>query len=87
VRLSQALISEISCVGTPMKQISIQQAHQCLGHMGEMNTRAVSNILGWQITRGSLTTCEDCAIGKGRQKISLRSVVAQLRLWRIQEHI
>jgi hypothetical protein len=81
------VISEISCVGTPMKQISIQKAHQCLGHMGEMNTRAVSNILGWQITRGSLTSCEDCAIGKGRQKISLRSVVAQLRLWRIQEHI
>jgi hypothetical protein len=40
------VIYEISCVGTPIKQISIQKAHQCLGHMGEMNTRAVSNILG-----------------------------------------
>jgi hypothetical protein len=36
------VFSENSSVGTAIKQLSIQQAHYFLGHMGEANTRAVA---------------------------------------------
>jgi hypothetical protein len=62
------VFSENSSVGTAVKQLSIQHAHYFLGHMGQANTSAVAKDLGWQLTRGSLHNCEDCAIGKGRQK-------------------
>jgi hypothetical protein len=37
------VISENGYVGTSVKQLSIQKGHHCLSHMGEVNTRAVSD--------------------------------------------
>jgi hypothetical protein len=39
-----------------------------LGHMSEIATRQAAKALGWTLTPGSMTPCEMCAIGKGRQK-------------------
>jgi hypothetical protein len=49
-------------------KLSIQQAHARLGHMSETATRQAAKALGWTLTPGSMTPCEMCAIGKGRQK-------------------
>jgi hypothetical protein len=48
--------------------LSIKQAHLRLGHMSEEATRKASQALGWKLTAGPLAPCEECAIGKGRQK-------------------
>jgi hypothetical protein len=36
--------------------------------MSEEATRKAAKALGWKLTAGSLAPCENCAIGKGRQK-------------------
>ena len=48
--------------------MTIKKAHTVLGHMSEDTTRAAAKQLGITITRGSLDTCEACAIGKAKQK-------------------
>ena len=48
--------------------MSIKTAHEKLGHMSEEITRKTARTLGWPITRGSLKTCEPCALGKSKQK-------------------
>jgi hypothetical protein len=48
--------------------LSIKQAHLRLGHLSEEATRKASKALWWKLTAGSVAPCEDCAIGKGRQK-------------------
>jgi hypothetical protein len=53
-------------------QLSIQQAHSRLGHMSEDSTRKAAIALGWKLIPGSLSPCEGCAIGKGRQKMFRR---------------
>jgi len=61
--------SEIGGVGTDgPARMSIQKAHDLLGHTNEDMTRATAKALGWEITRGSLGTCESCAAGKAKQK-------------------
>jgi hypothetical protein len=46
---------------------NITTAHKCLGHMNEAATRAAAAAIGYCIMRGTLSPCECCAIGKGRQ--------------------
>jgi len=48
--------------------MSVDKAHQLLGHVGEAETRAIARRFGWKLTRGSLKQCESCAIGKAKQK-------------------
>ena len=52
----------------PTKTVSIQRAHEELGHMDEEATRKAAKQLGWTITRGTLGKCESCAKGKAKQK-------------------
>ena len=52
----------------PVKTLSINKAHQLLGHMGEEATRLTAKALGWHITKGQMMVCECCAIGKAKQK-------------------
>jgi hypothetical protein len=51
-----------------MLPLSVEQAHFRLGHMSEQATRKMATAIGWKLTAGSMTLCESCAIGKGRQK-------------------
>jgi hypothetical protein len=55
-------------VTTRIMKLNIGRAHELLGHMGEDMTRKTAKHLGWQITRGTLQTCESCAIGKAKQR-------------------
>jgi Reverse transcriptase (RNA-dependent DNA polymerase)/Zinc knuckle len=47
---------------------NIVQAHQRLGHMGEDQLRQTCTALGFELTKGPLPPCIDCAVGKARQK-------------------
>ena len=52
---------------------TIKKAHETLGHMDEEKTRAVARSLKWTITKGTMNSCENCAIGKAKSKdISLK---------------
>lgn len=50
------------------QKITIQQAHDKLGHCGEDMTRRAAKVLGWKLTVGTMKPCEACAIGKAKQK-------------------
>jgi hypothetical protein len=48
-------------------RMNIEQAHAILGHSSEDITCKTAVALNIQITRGSLKTCEPCAIAKAKQ--------------------
>ena len=50
--------SEGRKVGTEKKKISATLAHEILGHMGEARTRATAEHMGFELSRGSMQTCE-----------------------------
>jgi hypothetical protein len=55
----------------PMKKFlktSVKRAHKCLGHLGELMTRAAATHLGMILLRGALPVCESCAIAKANQR-------------------
>jgi len=49
------------------KELSVVEAHNRLGHLSVKLTEEVARNLGWRLS-GDLDRCEDCAIGKGKQK-------------------
>jgi hypothetical protein len=51
-----------------VKKISIDLAHQMLGHPGEDTTRLMCKELGHVLTRGNMKKCEACAVAKAKQK-------------------
>jgi hypothetical protein len=61
-------IDEHSEFGFSNIRMNILQAHRRLGHSNEDTTRKIDRSLGWDITRGSLDTCEACAVAKAQQK-------------------
>ncbi len=48
--------------------MTIQQAHERLGHGSEVATRRTAAVLNWHLTRGTLSPCEACAAAKAKQK-------------------
>jgi hypothetical protein len=61
--------SEIAGAVTDKKtKLTIQQAHDKLGHCDEDLTRKAANQLEWELTPGSLGPFEACAARKARQK-------------------
>jgi hypothetical protein len=48
-------------------KMNIEKVHAILGHSNEDTTRNMAAVLNMQITRGSLKTCEPCAVAKVRQ--------------------
>ncbi len=52
----------------PAIKMSIERAHAILGHSSEGKTRQTAAVLGILIARGTLKTCESCAIAKAKQK-------------------
>jgi hypothetical protein len=49
-------------------QLTGQMAHGRLGRMSEDSTTKAAKALDWSLVPGNVSPCEDCAIGKGRQK-------------------
>ena len=47
--------------------MTLQQAHDRLGHCNEESTRLTVKKLDWEVT-GILKPCEPCVIGKAKQK-------------------
>jgi len=48
-------------------KLNIERAHAILGHSNENTTQKTAAALDIQITRGSLKTCEPCAVAKAKQ--------------------
>jgi hypothetical protein len=48
--------------------MNIKQAHAILGHSSKDTTHWTSAALNMLVTRGTLKTCESCAISKAKQK-------------------
>ena len=60
-----------STVGGAAKKsvkMTVQKAHQMLGHSNEAATRKTAKLLGWTLSPGELKVCESCAKDKGKQK-------------------
>ena len=53
---------------TDVKKMTIQQAHEWLGHIGEDAVRKIVKAMNWIILPGQLSPCEACAVGKARQR-------------------
>ena len=51
-----------------MTTMTVSQAHAKLGHPSEDITRAMAKNLGWTIKSGGMGVCEDCSLGKAKQK-------------------
>ena len=49
-------------------KLSVNKAHELLGHPGEASTREGASAMGWILTRGSFKKCEHCARAKSRRK-------------------
>ena len=50
------------------KSMSIDKAHQLLGHMNEEATRAMASRLGWHISIVKMKPCKHCFTTKAKQK-------------------
>jgi hypothetical protein len=56
-------------------KMSIQRAHDCLGHLSKDTTCKTAGILGIELSRGALPICESCAVSKSKQmNVSKESV-------------
>jgi hypothetical protein len=49
------------------KTMTVETAHNRLGHMSDEATRNTARHLGWSLQRRYMPPCESCAIGKARQ--------------------
>jgi hypothetical protein len=62
---------EINGVSTTLSsktRMTIQQAHERLGHCHEDMVRKIAKTLDWEIVRGTLQPCAACAAAKAKQK-------------------
>ncbi|MGH7955289.1 MAG: reverse transcriptase domain-containing protein [Gloeomargaritales cyanobacterium] len=48
--------------------ISVNEAHDKLGHAHEDAIRATAKALGWELKKGQMNPCDACASGKAKQK-------------------
>ena len=62
------------------KAISIKAAHGICGQTHESNTRKTASALGYKISKGSMQSCEDCAMAKAKQKNIKRSDVEIIKV-------
>ena len=51
-----------------MAKMSVQQAHEKLGHINARATVQIAESLGWVLTGNQTTNCASCAVGKAKQK-------------------
>ena len=58
--------SEVAAVVT--RSVSMNRLHDMLGHINETSCHAIAKHLNIHISKGRLSVCESCAIGKAKQK-------------------
>ena len=68
-----ANVASVSDKGTKQVKMSVQQAHEKLGHINERVMKAIAKNLGWSLTDNQLLNCATCMAGKAKQK-SLKKV-------------
>jgi hypothetical protein len=66
---------EVSAMQIDEFKISVNQAHERLGHVSEELTRKISQDLGWQISKGQMDVCNACSVAKARQKNVTKAAV------------
>ena len=72
--LKRSMMNEIGGAASVVtKTMSIKTAHDLLGHHDEEKTRTIAKHLGWTISKGVLPPCKDCAAGKAKRRICLKS--------------
>jgi hypothetical protein len=79
--------TEIVNASTDHTKMSIQKAHDKLGHMSEALTRKAAKSLNWDLTPGTLEPCESCAAGKARQKNVPKNYDSPMKLKILEEYI
>jgi hypothetical protein len=52
----------------PSKKMTINEAHEMLGHGNEYATRKAAKELEIEITKGTMNVCEACTVAKSKQK-------------------
>jgi hypothetical protein len=79
VNINRKVAEEVNAVGTDqkkkmVKKITVQHAHDTLGHVNDKMCRKICATLGWELNRGPLGVCVPCTVAKAKQKnISLNT--------------
>ena len=68
-----ANVVTMSDKGTKQVKMSIQQAHEKLGHINKRSMKEIANNLGWLLSDNQPLNCATCMAGKTNQK-SLKKV-------------
>ena len=76
--------SEAAAVVT--RSVSVNRLHDMLGHINETSCRAIAKHLNIQISKGPLTVCKSCAIGKAKQK-PLRKIKGHSKATKANERV
>jgi hypothetical protein len=71
----------------PKLTMTIKQAHERFGHIGEDETRAMAKHLGIKVTQGKLKPCEGCTVAKAKQKNVPQINLTQVRATRFGERV
>ena len=69
-----ANVAAMSDKGTKQVKMSVQQAHEKLGHINKRVTKEIAKSLGWSLTDNQPLNCAACMAGKAKQK-SLKKVI------------
>ena len=77
---SEELANAVTDQESAIKPITMQQAHDHLGHMSEQATEATACALKIPIKDGALKQCAACAAGKAKQKCIKRIVTTKQKL-------
>jgi hypothetical protein len=69
------------------KTMTVETAHNKLGHMSDDATRSTARHLGWRVQRAVMPPCESCTIGKARQANVCKQSKAAPARWTRAVHI
>ena len=81
---SEELANAVTDQESAIKPITMQQAHDRLGHMSEQATKATTRALKIPIKNGAFKLCAACAAGKAKQKCIKQIVTTKQKLGQCQ---
>ena len=76
VKQTQDEVANVATAGgkaTKQVEMTVQQAHEKLGHINERATKEIAKNLGWQLMDNQPLNCAPCVAGKAKQD-SLKKV-------------
>ena len=68
IYLKRKVSTEVGGAVVMRKQLSPMEAHRMMGHVNDREARKSLEALGYSIDKGKLAVCEDCTVGKAKQK-------------------